>query len=210
MQSEETVQVDGCIGAAAARLGNCDGRTQIVIVAARRTGRLRSGRPWRRAETARPSSSCLAMRVAATARCKKDGREAMPSIAMPPFLMKYRREIFITLSPWNVYDPSAAETRARREQDLRSVLRSLALRDRRGCACKICGSFRRASSVFACCSRRPVASPGKFACIARQRRVGVGRRMLAEQGRSDRLRCQPFCRPRTSRRNSSDSAARRC
>src|SRR5579862_7482777 len=37
--------------------------------------------------------------LAATARCKKAGRAAIPSMARPPFLMKYRREMFIAVSP---------------------------------------------------------------------------------------------------------------
>jgi hypothetical protein len=36
--------------------------------------------------------------VAATARCRKDGSEAIPSMAMPPFFRKYLREIFMVLS----------------------------------------------------------------------------------------------------------------
>jgi hypothetical protein len=37
--------------------------------------------------------------VAATARCKNDGKDANPIIATPPLFKKYRLEIFMVLSP---------------------------------------------------------------------------------------------------------------
>jgi hypothetical protein len=36
--------------------------------------------------------------VAATARCKNDGKEASPIIATPPLFKKYRLEMFIAFS----------------------------------------------------------------------------------------------------------------
>jgi hypothetical protein len=39
--------------------------------------------------------------LAATARCKNEGKDAMPSIAMPPPLRKYRRDIVMTAPSQN-------------------------------------------------------------------------------------------------------------
>jgi hypothetical protein len=36
--------------------------------------------------------------VAATARCKNDGKDANPTIATPPLFKKYRLEMFIAFS----------------------------------------------------------------------------------------------------------------
>src|ERR1700730_2965856 len=64
--------------------------------------------------------------VAATARCRNDGSEAIPIIAMPPLFRKYRREILIAVLRYSKTQQAGAR---------RAVLPSLEFRRTEDQAC---------------------------------------------------------------------------
>src|ERR1700733_2850380 len=144
--------------------------------------------------------------VPATARCRNEGNAALPSMATPPFLREYRREIVIAMLLWCVR-VSGVEILECLGPGLLSGLRLLVLRGRPGALAEFADLSGALPALLAWMAK--FGRPGILVSSVRARRWDLWR-LLRRACYSDLSWRRPFCPRRRPVQSSGGSPARRC